>query len=266
MTPALIRFSQDVKTVLRIVEDPEVDDESRVAAAGALLHVMSSTGAIPGVRGVLRHLGDVLCIRLVLKDVRERSPEAFGKHLKESPEMFEPLSDELDATRAYLGARVSVIEDAVSKFPQLNQQGHQAAASARRSRIEHVALRRGARGAHRRDRLRRRGRDARAQAGRSDLGPAAISNPSLASDGRRLASTQLFEGDRRSPEATRFPVTPSPGSGLCAQGLEAAPLLPHPRGSVCGYGRRRIECRAVRSCVAVPDRRHRTGRASRPRA
>jgi len=129
MTPALIRFSQDVKTVLRIVEDPEVDDESRVAAAGALLHVMSSTGAIPGVRGVLRHLGDVLCIRLVLKDVRERSPEAFGKHLKESPEMFEPLSDELDATRAYLEARVSVIEDAVSKFPQLNHQGHQAAAS-----------------------------------------------------------------------------------------------------------------------------------------
>lgn len=43
--------------------------------------------------------------------------------------MFEPLSDELDATRAYLEARVSVIEDAVSKFPQLNHQGHQAAAS-----------------------------------------------------------------------------------------------------------------------------------------
>jgi hypothetical protein len=129
MTPALIRFSQDLKTVLRIVEDPEVDDESRVAAAGALLHVISSTGAIPGVRGVLRHLGDVLCMRLVLKDVRERSPEAFEKHLKESPEMFEPLSDELDAMRAYLEERVSVLEAAVAKFPKLNHQGHQAAAS-----------------------------------------------------------------------------------------------------------------------------------------
>lgn len=128
MTPALIRFSQDLKSVLRIVEDPEVDDESRVAAAGGLLHVISSSGAIPGVRGVLRHLGDVLVIRLVLDGARERSPEALEKHLQESPEMFEPMSEELQAMRAYLGDRVSVLEKAVEKFPTLNHQGHQAAA------------------------------------------------------------------------------------------------------------------------------------------
>lgn len=128
MTPALTRFSQDLKSVLRIVEDPEMDDESRVAAAGALLHVISSTGAIPGVRGVLRHLGDVLSIRLVLHDVRERSPDAFQKHLQESPEMLEPLSDELDAARAYLEDRVSVLEEVVKKFPKLNHQGRQATA------------------------------------------------------------------------------------------------------------------------------------------
>jgi len=128
MTPPLIRFSQDLKAVLRIVEDPRVDDESRVAAAGGLLHVISSTGAIPGVRGVLRHLGDALVIKLVLDGARERSPEALQKHVEESPEMFEPLSDELDAMRAYLGDRVSVLEKVVEKFPTLNHQGHQAAA------------------------------------------------------------------------------------------------------------------------------------------
>jgi hypothetical protein len=128
MTPALTRFSQDLKSVLRIVEDPEVDDESRAAAAGALLHVILSSGAIPGVRGVLRHLGDVLSIRLMLNGVRERSPDAFQKYLEESPEMFEPLSDELDAMRAYLDDRVSVLEGVVEKFPKLNHQGHQATA------------------------------------------------------------------------------------------------------------------------------------------
>ncbi len=127
MTPALIRFSQDLKSVLRIVEDPEVDDESRIAAAGALLHVIFSNGAIPGVRGVLRHLGDALLIRLVLSDVRERSPDAFNKHEQVSPELFDPLSDELDAMRAYLGNRVTVLEQVVKKFPTLNQQGHEAA-------------------------------------------------------------------------------------------------------------------------------------------
>jgi len=128
MTPPLIRFSQDLKAVLRIVEDPEIDDESRVAAAGGLLHVISSTGAIPGVRGVLRHLGDILVIKLVLDGARERSPEALQKHVEESPEMFEPLADELDAMRAYLGDRASVLEKVVEKFPTLNHQGHQAAA------------------------------------------------------------------------------------------------------------------------------------------
>jgi len=126
MTPALIRFSQDLKSVLRIVDDPEIDDESRVAAAGGLLHVIFSSGAIPRVRGVLRYLGDVLLIRLVLSDVRERSPDGFQKHLLKSPEMLEPLSDELDAMRAYLGDRVTVLEDVAKKLPSLNQQGHRA--------------------------------------------------------------------------------------------------------------------------------------------
>jgi len=127
MTPALIRFSQDLKSFLRIVEDPEIDDESRVAAAGGLLHVIFSTGAVPRVRGVLRYLIDVLLMRLVLNEVRERSPDGFEKHLLKSPEMLEPLSDELDAMRAYLGDRVTVLEKVAKKFPSLSQQGHQAA-------------------------------------------------------------------------------------------------------------------------------------------
>lgn len=126
MSPALTRFGQDLKSVLRIVEDPDIDDESRVAAAGSLMHVISSSGAIPGVRGVLRYLGDVLVIRIMLDGVRERSPEAFEKHQTESPEMLAPLSDELAAMRAYLGDRVTVLEKAAERFPKLNHQGHQA--------------------------------------------------------------------------------------------------------------------------------------------
>lgn len=127
MTPALTRFSQDLKSVLRIVEDPEFDDESRTAAAGCLLHVISSSGAIPGVRGVLRHLGDVLVTRIMLERVRQSSPEAFARHTAESAEMLEPLSEELEAMQSYLGDRVTVLEKVVDKFPKLNHQGHQAA-------------------------------------------------------------------------------------------------------------------------------------------
>jgi hypothetical protein len=48
--------------------------------------------------------------------------------VKESPEMLEPLSEELDAMHAYLGNRVKALEKIVEKFPTLNHQGHQAAA------------------------------------------------------------------------------------------------------------------------------------------
>jgi hypothetical protein len=42
--------------------------------------------------------------------------------------MLEPLSDELEAMRAYLGDRLGVLEKVVEKFPTLNHQGHEAAA------------------------------------------------------------------------------------------------------------------------------------------
>ena len=126
MQPNLIRFASDLKAVLRVVEDPEVDDETRIETAGALIHVISSGAAIPGVRGVLRRLSDVLVIRLVLDRGRERSPEAFEQHQADSPELLEPLGDELEAMNEYLGDRVKVLRKAVEKFSKANHQGHSA--------------------------------------------------------------------------------------------------------------------------------------------
>ncbi len=128
MTPTLTRFGEDLNSVLRMVEDPEIDDQSRTALAGALMHVISSGGAIPGVRGVLRHLGDVLCLRMVFEQVRERSPEAFAKHAQQAPQMLGSLQEELDAMQAYLGKRAQVLQRVVGKFPKLNHQGHDPAA------------------------------------------------------------------------------------------------------------------------------------------
>lgn len=77
---------------------------------------------------MLRHLGDVLVIRLMLDRVRAGSPDAFARHVAQSPEMLEPLPDELEAMRNYLGDRIVVLEKVVDKFPKLNHQGHQATA------------------------------------------------------------------------------------------------------------------------------------------
>ena len=123
---AILALPQDLKVILRIVEDAEVDDDSRTALAGALLHVLSAGNAIPGVRGVRQRVGDILLIRLVLERTQQASPEAFERHRGESPDMLAPLDEELATARAYLGDGIRVLEQVASKTATVNHQGHMA--------------------------------------------------------------------------------------------------------------------------------------------
>jgi hypothetical protein len=126
MGDAVIALPQDLKSVLRIVDDPEVDDESRVRLAGALLHVISEGTSIPGVRGVLQRVGTVLVIRLALEEARGRSPAALARHLDAAPELLEPLDEQLEVARAFIGDGMTVLAQVVEKLPSLSHQGHTA--------------------------------------------------------------------------------------------------------------------------------------------
>lgn len=127
----ILSLGQDLKSMLRIADDPEIDDESRVAAAGALLHFLSAANAIPGLRGKLGFVDDVLVIRLVLELIKKRSPEALAAHEADEPGLLEPLDEFLSATRAYLGNLVQVLERAAAAVPKLQHEGHTALECAR---------------------------------------------------------------------------------------------------------------------------------------
>jgi hypothetical protein len=126
MSEAVVSLPHDLKAMLRVVEDAEIGDDLRVATAGAVLHVLSAGNAIPGVRGVLQRVGDVLLLRLVLARLRKEDPEAFDRHKADSPELLGPLEGQLDAARAYLGDRLGVLERVADGFPKLTVQGHTA--------------------------------------------------------------------------------------------------------------------------------------------
>lgn len=119
-------LASDMKTTLRLVEDPDLDDASRVAAAGAVLHVLSHQNAIPGLRGTLAYVDDVLVLRLVLEGIKKRSPEALAVHENAAPELFETLDDDLVTIREYLGDLVSVLEKAANDVGRLSREGHSA--------------------------------------------------------------------------------------------------------------------------------------------
>jgi uncharacterized membrane protein YkvA (DUF1232 family) len=123
---AILSLPQDMKAMLRVVEDPDLDDHHRVLAAGAVLHVLSAHNAIPGMRGTLAYVDDVIVLRLVLERLVAEAPEAMERHREDSPELFEPLAEQLGVVRAYLGELLTVLERACEGLPRLTHQGHTA--------------------------------------------------------------------------------------------------------------------------------------------
>jgi hypothetical protein len=124
----ILSLPQHLKGTLRLVDDPNISDEGRVVAAGAILHWLGGSNTIPGVRGgPMSLVDDVLVLRLVYARVEELAPEAMARHRVESPELFGSLTEELALIRSYLGKGMAVLDKAVERITQLKHQGRTAA-------------------------------------------------------------------------------------------------------------------------------------------
>lgn len=126
MSDAILSLPQDLKAMLRIVEDPDLEDDHRTLAAGALVHVLSGANAIPGMRGILAYVDDVIVLRLVLERLSKEAPDVMERHKKDSPELLEPLAEQMETVRDYLGDLLSVLEKATDQLPKLTHEGHSA--------------------------------------------------------------------------------------------------------------------------------------------
>jgi hypothetical protein len=121
---AIMALPQHLQGTLRLVDDPNIPDEGRAIAAGAVLHWLSGLNTIPGVRGgVLSYVDDVLVLRLVYERIEKIAPDAMAKHRADWPELFGSLGDEVALLRAYLGKGVSVLDRAVDRIDQLKHKG-----------------------------------------------------------------------------------------------------------------------------------------------
>jgi uncharacterized membrane protein YkvA (DUF1232 family) len=128
---AILSLPQDLKAALRVVDDPEIDDDGRRMTAGVLLHILSGANAMPGLRGVLAYLDDVLVLRIALERIQKRCPEAMETHRADAPELLEPLAEHLSVARTYLGNLMALLEKAVDGSPKLSHKGYSAEQCAR---------------------------------------------------------------------------------------------------------------------------------------
>lgn len=131
MRQGLLSLPQDMKGMLRVMEDPDLDEASRVLASGSLLHVLSASNAIPGVKGILALVDDVLVLRLTLERISANSPDVVRHHIENDPDVFEPWAAQLAAARAYFGEHIAVIDKAVDHLPSQKFAGHTAPECAR---------------------------------------------------------------------------------------------------------------------------------------
>ncbi|MEM9192642.1 MAG: hypothetical protein AAGF12_25935 [Myxococcota bacterium] len=126
MTEAVLSLPQDMKLMLRIAEDPDIDDEGRVQCSGALLHVLSASNSIPGVVGTLAFVDDALILRLVVENIEKTNPKVIERHRDDSPEFFGPMEEQMKVTRDYLGDLMQVLDAAAAGVNKLNHVGHTA--------------------------------------------------------------------------------------------------------------------------------------------
>lgn len=125
---AVLTLPQYVKGVLRMAEDPDIPDDGRVLAAGAILHWLSGSNTIPGVPGgVLSYVDDALMLRLVHARLAERAPDAIARHRDDAPELFANVDEEIALVREALGAGMKVLERSLERVGKLKHRGRTAA-------------------------------------------------------------------------------------------------------------------------------------------
>lgn len=124
---AILALPQHLKGALRLVEDPNIPDEGRAVAAGAILHWLGGSNTIPGVRGgVLSYVDDVLVLRLAYARIEAIAPEAMTRHRADSPDLYGAMNEEVALVRAYLGDRIAVLDKAVERIGQTKHHGRSA--------------------------------------------------------------------------------------------------------------------------------------------
>jgi hypothetical protein len=124
MRGAILALPQTLKAALRLAEDPDIPDEGRVLVAGAIIHWLSRTNTIPGVRGgALAYVDDVLVLMLAFERLTQLAPDVVERSRADSPELFETLADDLGLAREYMGAGINVLSQALGRVTRLKHMG-----------------------------------------------------------------------------------------------------------------------------------------------
>ena len=117
-------FAQDLKDFLHVVcDDADLDDQLREAAAGAVLYALAPGDVVPDSAGPLGYVDDALALRIVLDEIRQKSPARFEAYQSRLSDMLGPLGGDIDVSKSYFEDAYEMFRTRVMSFERLEFKG-----------------------------------------------------------------------------------------------------------------------------------------------
>lgn len=100
---AIGELPRHAKHLLRILDDPDIDEAARSKVAGVLMTLLAASNVLPGLKGMLALMDDAFLLRVVLAKLRAEAPEAFAAYAEDEPSLWDKLDDDVAALSTVLG-------------------------------------------------------------------------------------------------------------------------------------------------------------------
>jgi uncharacterized membrane protein YkvA (DUF1232 family) len=123
LTKWLRSLPTDVKIVVKMIGDDELDMKARTLAVGTVLYILSPIDLIPDIIPVLGYIDDAIIMRIVLVVITEIDPERAIYYRVKYPEMFEPLERQIQILKETLGALYSWLRAIIDRLPKRHFHG-----------------------------------------------------------------------------------------------------------------------------------------------
>ncbi len=123
----LVSLPYDMKVMFEAISDENLPIEARLVAAQTTIYCLSPSDPIPDSLGLLGFVDDTILVRLALASMLKIGGEDAEDYPSRFPELFEPLAEDLEIIRAYLGSDMVWLEGRIDpKYAKARYKGKDA--------------------------------------------------------------------------------------------------------------------------------------------
>lgn len=119
----LVSLPYDLKVLFEAMSDEDLPREARELAVGAVIYCLSPSDPIPDTMGLVGFVDDVVVSRVAMTKMVEVGGEAMAEYPQRFNDQFEPLSQDVELFRAFLGETINWVDWRMNKLAAVKYKG-----------------------------------------------------------------------------------------------------------------------------------------------